>query len=179
MFSGRRALRFFPTESMTVYAQLNSIMRFCLYYSIIMAVLTRNPRHIMVTALAAIGTAIVSEMAYKGRGEGYRSSDEDNSVECTKPTVDNPHMNFCAFDDRDRSQACKRWNVEDKVLMAAGEPIQDSPYQKSFDRFYTMPSTTAANDQTGFANWLYGSMPAKRSTEDKQMSITAPPKPVR
>jgi Family of unknown function (DUF5762) len=163
MFVGKRSLRFFPTSSMTVHTQLNSILRFCIYYSAIMVALTMNPRHLLVAVLGAVITAVVSEVAYAGRDETFRSSSEERA-ECVAPTVDNPHMNFRPFDERDREPACKPWNVDEQVTASAGEPIQDSPFQKSFDRFYTMPCTTAVNDQTGFANWLYGAMPGKQKT---------------
>jgi len=177
LFSRERILKFFPSASMTVYSQLNAILRFCVYYSLIMIALTRNVRHGMVAVLGAVVTAGIGEFAYKGRDETFLSSDEDTQ-ECVAPTVDNPYMNFRAFDVRDRAPACKPWNVENETIAAAGEPIQDSPFQKPFDRFYTMPCTTAANDQTGFANWLYGSMPAKNKTPNEPRSVTKPFRPV-
>lgn len=167
LFSGKRALKFFPTASMDVHAQLNSIVRFFVYYSIIMVILTRNPRHLLVAVLGAILTAIVSEFAYKPKGEKFDSSSPTDADGCVRPTVDNPHMNYRVFDPRDRSQACKPWQVKQQTAIAEGTPLQDSPFQKSFDRFYTMPCTTAVNDQRGFADWLYGSMPTKsRTCED-------------
>ena len=172
LFSGGRAKKFFPTASMAVHSQLNAIVRFCIYYSLLMIMFTRNPRHLIIALLAGSMTFIVSEFAYTGKGETYLSGDSENAEECTTPTVDNPYMNFRAFDDRDRPRACKPWNVKDRSLVAAGEPVQDSPYQKPFDRFYTMPCTTATNDQHGFATWLYGSMPAKRTTPETPLSVT-------
>lgn len=177
MFTGRRALRFFPTASMPVHAQLNAIFRFCLYYSLIMTVLTMNARHMIIAALAGIMTVLIAEVAYKDKGASYQSGDEDKEP-CRKPEVDNPYMNFQPFDERDRAHACKPWNVNEKINVAAGEPIQDSPYQRPFDRFYTMPCTTATNDQAGFAEWLYGSMPAKQSNPENPMSITNHPRHV-
>lgn len=160
VFKRSRAFRFFPTSSMTVQAQLNAILRFCVYYSAIMMALTMNPRHILVAVLAAVMTFMVNEVAYKDRTETFGPGSDE--TECVKPTVDNPHMNFRAFDSRERAPACKPWNVDALVTAAAGEPVQDSPFQRSADRVYTMPCTTAANDQTGFAKWLYGSMPGKQ-----------------
>jgi hypothetical protein len=130
-----------------------------------------NPRHLAVAALGALVTALICEFAYTGKDEAFRSTDEE-AVGCVPPVTDNPHMNFRAFDARDRAPACKPWNVEAEVMAAAGEPIQDSPFQKPLDRFYTMPCTTAANDQSGFAQWLYGSMPGKDKTPSDPSSVT-------
>lgn len=162
-FADGRALKFFPTASMTVHAQLNAILRFIVYYSILMVAATGNVRHLLIAALGAALSAVVAEVAYKGRDETFRSSSGADTG-CVAPSVDNPHMNFRVFDPRDRAPACKPWFVEDATVAAAGEPMQDSPFQKPFDRFYTMPCTTSHNDQKGFAEWLYGSMPGKSKT---------------
>ena len=161
-----RAMRFFPTASMTVHSQLNSVMRFVVYYSVILVLATGNFRYTLFIALGAILSAMVGELAFKDKK--HRANDDGGLHEpwfmpgkeaCTRPTLDNPHMNFNLFDARDRAPACKPWN-EDAVAVA-GEPRMDSPFQKRVDRFYTMPCTTATNDQKGFAEWLYGSMPGK------------------
>lgn len=178
MFSGRRALLFFPTASMTVHAQLNAIMRFCVYYSLAMVALTMRPQHLLVAVLGAIVTVVISEIAYKGKGSDFSSTETLADKTCYAPDVDNPHMNFRVFDPPDKAPACKPWDVEHATTAAAGEPLQDAPYQKPFDRFYTMPSTTVTNDQKGFAEWLYGSMPGKSKTPDPPPSVPYRPKPV-
>lgn len=156
---GRRKLRFFPTATMTVHAQLNAIMRLCLYYSIIMIVLTRKVHHAFVTVAAGLITALVSEVAYGGRSDAFVSGPV--TLDCVDPTVDNPHMNFNVFDPPDRARACPPWRAKRATEVAMGAPMQDTPFQNSFNRFYTMPVTTAQSDQKGFAEWLYGTMPAK------------------
>ena len=158
--SKRTALRFFPSSTMTVQSQLNAILRFCIYYSLLASLLTRNPRHMLVGFLGAVITVVIHEVAYSGRNEPFRSLDVSGR-ECVEPTQDNPMMNFNVFDPPERAPACKPWNVEKQMDTALGEPLQDTPHQNTFNRFYTMPSTTVSNDQKGFANWLYGSMPAK------------------
>ena len=161
VFRGRNALRFFPSSSMTVQSQLNAIFRFCVYYSVIMTALTRNIKHMAICVLAGMITVAISEIAYKGRDEPFMGSYDSKEKACVMPTLDNPFMNFNLFDSPDRAPACTPWRAGAATDAAMGEPLQDSPHQNTFNRFYTMPSTTAANDQTGFANWLYGTMPAK------------------
>lgn len=152
-----RALRFFPAASMTVHAQLNCVMRFVMYYSAILVAVTGNARYALFIALGAILTAMVGELAFRDKSGGEPWTWGGQA--CTRPTPDNPHMNFGLYDARDRAPACKPWNEDANA--AAGVPRMDSPFQKRIDRFYTMPCTTAVNDQKGFAEWLYGSMPGK------------------
>ena len=172
VFQGRNALKFFPSSSMTVQSQLNAILRFCVYYSLIMTALTRNVKHMVVCVLAGMITVAISEIAYKGRDEPFMGNLDNKDDSCVMPTLDNPLMNFNLYDPPDRAPACTPWRAGAATDAAMGEPLQDGPHQNTFNRFYTMPSTTASNDQTGFANWLYGTMPAKPGPG---ANITLPP----
>lgn len=164
-------MRFFPSASMSVSSQLNAIFRFCVYYSIIVFLFTRDVRHWVVAALGALATVAIQELAYSSKDN---ANGEAFSTEraCVRPTFENPMMNFRVYDNPLRSEACKQWNVHDEASLALGEPLQDTPFQKSPDRFYTMPSTTAHGDQDGFAKWLYGNMPSKKqATTDHSPSL--------
>lgn len=55
--------RFIPDSSMTQSDQLNSIVRFGAYYSLIMIALTRNVRHAWMFALGALLIVIVYQSA--------------------------------------------------------------------------------------------------------------------
>lgn len=176
VFAGKNAARFFPKASMSVSGQLNALFRFCVYYSLIMVALTQNARHLVVALIGAATTMLVQEVAYKGTGQerfGPHGSAEDTS--CTQPSRQNPYMNFNVFDPADKPPACAPWKVGDAPESAMGQPVQDSPYQRSFNRFYTMPSTTAVSDQDGFAKWLYGNMPSKSGKRSQHDKTPLPP----
>lgn len=161
-FRHARWTKFFPTSSMTTSSQLNAVLRFCIYYSVIMISLTKNVRHLAVGVGGAAVTAAINELAYKGgRREVFFSDKDRPSNKCEQPSADNPYMNRRAFDSNDKPPACKQWAMGTKSEDVMGEPIQDSPFQRPFNRFYTMPVTTPTNSQNEFANWLYGSMPSK------------------
>ena len=155
-------LKFFPTACMSIVGQLNAVFRFCIYYAIIMVALTRNVQHAIVILAGALITAAVRELAYKG---GKVDIDELNGDrprnKCTQPSKENPYMNLQVFDPSDKAPACKQWAIGTKSEDAMGEAIQDSPFQRPFNRFYTMPNTTPTSSQSEFAQWLYGNMPSK------------------
>jgi len=161
-----RLLRFFPTSSLPVVGQLNAVFRFCIYYAGIMIALTRNPRHAVVVLVGALFTAAIRELAYRSSEIDMRDLHGDGPrVRCTRPSKDNPYMNLRAFDPVDKAPACKQWAMGTASEDAMGEPIQDSPFQRPANRFYTMPNTTPTSDQAEFAHWLYGSMPSKFKSE--------------
>ena len=166
LFQPKYAMRFFPTGSMPVVSQLNSVFRFCVYYAIIMVILTQNARHALVILGGAMFTAAVREFAYKG-GSVTVSELRDGRPKnkCTAPTEENPYMNRRVFDSPDDAPACKQWAMGTKSEDVMGEPIQDSPFQRPMNRFYTMPNTSSTNRQREFANWLYGNMPSKSQDE--------------
>ena len=68
-----------------------------------------------------------------------------SSNKCTKPTVDNPFMNYNIMDPPKKLPACKYEYKQ--VSKFIGKDI--------FGRFNTMPVTTVVNDQKGFALSLY------------------------
>jgi hypothetical protein len=162
LFRRDNLLRFFPTSSMSIVGQLNAVFRFCVYYASIMVILTQNLRHGIAVLAGALLTAAIRELAYKG---GQVDIDELHGErignKCTPPIEDNPYMNLRVFDPSDKAPACKQWAMGTKSEDVMGEPIQDSPFQRPFNRFYTMPNTTATSSQSEFAHWLYGNMPSK------------------
>lgn len=146
---------FFPTKSMSPAQQLNAVQRFFIYYAIVTAVLTRNPKYIVLILVGALVTILIHEstVASRLRGEKF------GTPECQPPTPSNPFMNKAVYDESDRKPACKHWHLgANQINDAIGGviPHDGLGHQTSFDRFYTMPSTEMVSDQGGFANWLYG-----------------------
>ena len=86
-------------------------------------------------------------------------------VDCTKPTKDNPLMNFLITSKRDRPTACSndnaeiRKDIDDKMARDdLKQSVSDVWARKNQDRqFYTAAVSTAAPDTKQFAEWLYGS----------------------
>ena len=94
---------------------------------------------------------------------------------CTKPTPDNPYMNFMLSDYTkfpNRPGACDitRKDVKDKVddfanhnLYADSDDIYGRRAGSSW-QFVTNASTQAMTDQSEFARWLYSPAPNGRGT---------------
>lgn len=152
--------KFFPTRAMTIDEQMNAVFRLSVYYGVIMSVLTRNPWHMQAVVLTGAVTALVGELSRQGTG-----LDTFAPPACRVPNKNNPFGNFNPFDAPDRAPACKTWDVPVALAEAQGGLPTDDPVFKAgdaADRFYTLPNTAVANDQTGFAKMLYGDMPGKR-----------------
>lgn len=166
-------MNFFPTDDMSIDEKINSVMRFMLYFSVVMYVFNRSMRIFYILALCGILSYVVSEInldALDPRQEKYINSSFERrrsrrNQRCTKPSKLNPFMNVLITDYKDnvnRPQAC---DVDsDRVKKSMKSKFEHDLYRNvddvfdrnySYRQFYTTPNTTIPNDQEAFAKWLY------------------------
>lgn len=164
-----------PSKEMTFAEQLNCLLRFSIYFAIIVLVIKKDVNILFVPISVAFFTYYVYFIDTKNKSHEKFVMDSLDIVKdpktgrtCQKPTRDNPFMNVLMTDYSkrpDRKQACsinghvKRQMKQyfDKSLY---RDVDDIYHKNASDRqFYTTPITTIPNDQTAFAKWLYGSGP--------------------
>jgi len=149
------AHRFVPLRTMNLTQQLNAVWRLAMYYSVIMTLLTRRSVHLTAAVVASVVTAAVHELAAR---EMFTAA---AAGLCVPPTPGNPYMNVTLADLERRPKrgpACAPLAAatEQAIDHLDVPPPADGPYDNHGSRFYTMPVTTAVNDQGGFAQALYG-----------------------
>jgi hypothetical protein len=177
LYNKDRLVEFFPTSKMTMVEKLNSITRLGIYLGVILAILMRNYLYLYITVVVVAITFFIYkfqednlELYYDGVNDMRSKNNKDKLQEkdCTKPTVDNPLMNFNIISDkRDRSKACDSFDnkkvrdeIEDKFGYNLYRDVGDLYGKNNSQRqYYTMPSTTMPNDQTAFAKWCYNTGP--------------------
>jgi hypothetical protein len=109
-------------------------------------------------------------------------AEEKKENNCTKPTIDNPFMNYTVGDqikNPKRNPACSiDLKIKKDIIKNFYKDYKD-PYQTPFEEmfknkfkpsdrnFYTMPVTTATNDQKGFAEKLYGTIGLCKSNNER------------
>ena len=59
--------KFIPLRTMALTQQLNAVFRLSLYYSVIMVLLTRSPKHFTVALVVAVLTAAIYELSTNER----------------------------------------------------------------------------------------------------------------
>jgi hypothetical protein len=165
------ASKFIPDNQMTLDEQLNAVVRFSIYFSILTLVIKRDYRILFFVVFTAFMTLVIRK--YNENAQSKRKTvlekldlgDERGRGLCMKPTKENPFMNVRMSDYKDfpsRPPAC---NIAKRpVNKLAQNYFNDGLYrnvddifgrQASDRQFYTMPVTTIPNDQTKFAEWLY------------------------
>ncbi len=144
---------FYPKQNMSKIEKANSLMRLAIYYSFLLIVFNLDSSWLSISFLLFCISIFI------GTTENFVA---DNK-KCTKPTKDNPYMNFTLGDHINNPNKPKACELTDDIrkneLVYFNKNINkfDLYGKNNNDRnFYTMPSTTLVNDQTGFAKFLYG-----------------------
>lgn len=166
-------LQFIPDQSMSFEEQMNAVMRFAIYFAIIVFVIRRDYRVFYFPIFVGFITWLIYStdlrQSVEKRGILEKLSlrpERDGSGFCTKPTKQNPFMNVLMNEYKEFPSRPKACNVQSgKVKSEMKQWFDSGSYRdvddiferKSNDRqFYTVPSTTIPNAQVDFAKWLYG-----------------------
>ena len=163
LFRSDRITSFWPTSSQSPAERINSSTRFILYLSCILYLINRDPRILLLAAMV-IGALYVFDKS------GAIKSIQSDGVDCQPPSLDNPMGNFLMSDFSDnptRAPACYYPTVEKEVGDTLDNTIQfdgnksrgytpDAQRNVFARQFVSMPVTSAAGDQTAFAEWCYG-----------------------
>jgi hypothetical protein len=149
---------FFPTHSLSRTQKINAIARFAIYYSLLIIIFKQD------TKWFSISVVLLVLSLFLGTTEAFSETNKKENSKCVRPTKVNPFMNFTLADymsNSNRASACEYDEVKDEMREEFTKDIVPDPadlWGKNIsDRnFFTMPWTQVVNDQTGFANWLYG-----------------------
>lgn len=194
LFRQDRLLEFFVGSDQTTSEKLNSITRFGIYISIILAMYNKDYKYLYLSLLFVIITyAIYSNIPEE---ELYETGLEnfENEKEFTKPTVNNPFGNSSVMDIIDNPQRppmeCygtynkdslkTKENIEKNFNYNLYKDLGDLYDKKNSQRqFYTTPSrgSIPADPNGDFKKWLYGDMPScKDNTYDCSRLIHETPR---
>ncbi len=156
LFTHHNVLEFIPHENMTIEEKLNAIVRFIIYFSLIMYFIDNN----MVYIYLALLVLCLSVIYYRNNKNNYYST---NTPECKAPTIHNPYMNRLIFDSPEDEDECKNSEqtldiIEDKL--ADTYKNLENVYNKNiqFRQYYKTPENNIVNKQEEYAKWLYGNV---------------------
>lgn len=146
---------FFPRQDLSNVDKVNALARLSIYYSILIIILKLDTKYLSLSVCLLFLSFLL------GGSESFISSDPKK---CTRPTKENPFMNFTVGDhiiNPNKPPACPLDNIRDEQIKNYRFNMIVDPidlYGKTItDRnFYTLPSTTIVNDQEGFLKYLYG-----------------------
>jgi len=163
-----RLIEFFPHDEMTLYEKLNAMVRFALYFALLIFVLKRNKNMMLFPIFVAGLTLYLFKMDYNpNKLENFFTSSRNHKEKCQPSSEENPFMNVLISDYTENPNRPRACDVNDKnVKNDIKNNFEKNLYQNTVDiwgrnnsqrEYYTMPNTTIPNDQINFANWLYKS----------------------
>lgn len=180
-------VRFFPVQGMTLDEQLNAVLRFAIYFAVILLIGGRSSRVMFIPLIVAGGTYFMHQAAKNDVNvmrEGLTASRNSTSTpnvsktkNCTLPTRHNPFMNVLPSDYASNPKRGPACDIQDFKVSKKVEKMFDTGLVRDSDdvfkrnagsrQFMTNPSTTIPNDQSGFAQWLYGIKPVCKTSNRK------------
>ena len=158
VFKNDELLKFWPTATQSARERTSATTRFILYAMCLLYILSRDPR---VFALGVVALAVLFYMSKSNMisAGGPLRPTYGTDPNVTLPTMDNSMGNVLLTDDTDdpnRPAAAWYPSVRDRV-QAVWSQIHPFERQRDAERnFYTAPSSTIPNDQTGFAYAAFG-----------------------
>lgn len=182
LFRGDRLARFVPETNASLPQQLNAIMRFAIYFSLLMFFVGRRHLALFVMLIVAGATAAVQHAARADHTAAFTPplGQQQNTTKrtginsshikpCTQPTLDNPFGNVMLSDYTDNPMRPPACNIQDPEVVDKVETLfEHNLYRDVSDamsrtansrQFYTNPVTTIPNDQGAFARWCYQTGP--------------------
>lgn len=164
-----------PSKEMSFAEQMNCLMRFSIYFAIIVFIIKKDANILFIPIFMAIFSYYVYLVDQKNKTSEKIAMDTFDIAKdpitgktCQKPTENNPFMNVLMSDytkNPSRKQACTITPSVKKKIKSYFDgnlyrDVDDIFHKNASDRqFYTTAITTIPNDQSGFAKWLYGSGP--------------------
>ena len=184
LFNKNYLLEIIPLKSYDFNRKLNAILRFTIYYGILLYILKNDKNVLCLPFITVVITVFLNKTNKKGRentamveSKNVRGNEklekvskmieEINDDVFRKPDVDNPMMNMNVFDLYDDKRAIPTYD-NPGVEKVVEDKWNDGLYTDSDDLFgrnnsqrqwYTMPNTEAMNKQTEFAKWCYMTPP--------------------
>lgn len=164
-------LHFFPRQNDTFEDQLNAIMRASLYVGVLLSIYRMSITPMILPLFVAISIFLIYEM-YKLRKK--KELKEKFSVsglyKFTKPSKDNPYMNYLLTqldeDQKDpktfKRESCPLYNKDvsreaDTMAKHVFHNDVDDVYNRtqSQRQFVTYAGNDVVNDRAGLLKWLY------------------------
>lgn len=186
-----RLLEFFISKDQSINEKLNSIARFGIYVSIILALYHSSPKYLALSLLTFIITYLIytnidrKEFMETG-SEGILSADQikENIIykDNVKPSINNPFGNSSIIDiiDNPKRKPMVDYSENNEASLKVKEDITDAfnynlyrdvsdvyGRKNSQRQYYTTPSrgSIPADPEGEYKNWLYGKMPSCKDNQ--------------
>jgi len=184
LYNKNYLLEIIPKKEYDFSRKLNAVVRFAVYYSILLYIFKRDSNILCFPFITIVITVFLhrtnrdetNDDAMKGlmSSKGHTSIEDIDAMIMDinkdifrEPDDDNPMMNQNTFDLYENKKAVPTYN-NPGMKRKVEETLDNGIFKDSNDLFnrrnsqrqwYTMPNTEAMNKQTEFAKWCYMTPP--------------------
>jgi hypothetical protein len=183
-----RLLEFFISSDQTLSEKLNSIARFGIYISVVLAMYHSNPKYLTLSILTFLITYLIYINVDKKEFMENNSADQikENIIykDSVKPTINNPFGNSSVIDiiDNPTRKPMADYSENNEESLKIKEDINDAfnynlyrdvsdvyGIKNSQRQYYTTPSrgNIPADPKGEYKKWLYGSMASCKDNQYK------------
>ena len=168
-----------PKKEYDLNRKLNALLRFTIYYSLIVYLLDTKKKYVLTFILGMAVFTYLIQMKYKETfmnkvNNSLMNNSEDMNIndlssECRIPNKDNPFMNPVLTDyGNDKSkQACYSYNnkgvqrvIENNFEEDLYKDVNDIFGKENSQRqFFSVPGNSVPNDRDTFMKWCYQTPP--------------------
>lgn len=196
LFSAQTWQKFVPTADMDVPTALNAVVRFTIYFSVLLFLTTGLQSYLIAIPVVLLVTAVFGKVFPTTRAlvETFKLSPKDAPGVYTMPTAENPFMNPLLTeinDNPNRADAAPIGRTDVKREIERSFQQTSDMYMDTSDRFdlaqsmrtfHTLQSAKIPNDQGGFLQFLakgndepdYSSAPpARHAKKDSEGYVAA------
>ena len=192
-------LEIIPKKEYDFSRKLNAVVRFAIYYSILLYIFKRDNNILCFPFITIVITVFLyrtnKDETNDDAMKGLMSSKNNTSMEdidmmimdinkdvFREPDDDNPMMNQNTFDLYENKKAVPTYNnpgmkrkVEETLDAGIFKDSNDLFNRRNSQRqWYTMPNTEAMNKQTEFAKWCYMTPPTCKEGNGLQCANDIP-----
>lgn len=159
--------RFVPTQDMTTSEALNSVVRFAVYFSVILYFASGNGSYLMAIPVVMVTTILLQNLFPNGKTiESFITKEVAKTESYTMPSAANPFMNVLLTeisDDPERPDAAPTNRKDVKAEIHKSFQKTSDIYMDTTDlfdqtqamrTFHTLQSARVPNDLDGFKKWL-------------------------
>ena len=201
LYNKNYLLEIIPKKEYDFSRKLNAVVRFSVYYSILLYIFKRDTNILCFPFITIVITVFLHRTNKDEKNDdamkGLMSSKKNTSMEdidmmimdinkdvFREPDEDNPMMNQNYFDLYENKKAVPTYN-NPGMKRKVEETLDAGVYKDSNDLFnrrnsqrqwYTMPNTEAMNKQTEFAKWCYMTPPTCKEGNGLQCAGAIPPR---
>lgn len=180
LFTEKNYNHFFPSKDMVFSAQLNSLLRLSIYFSILVFILRKDTNIFMIPIFIALFTYFIYNVDTDNKINETMYLDQKNLDKnpltkevCVKPTQNNPFMNVLMNDYKDNPERKEACNISRSDIKKKSQKYFDKNLYRSVSDIFnkeasdrqwvTNPVTSIPNNQSAFSEWCWGNQSTCKS----------------